>query len=166
MNKDGFRKLIREVIDEMSRPRIRDEFSDLPVSPQRKSQMRREKRGLCGMCGKEPIESGGLGKKCKERYRLRYHKTHPEARFYRQRFDKFSDLPISPKQRFLMRVKKSKKCIICGEPAVVGIFCLKHAIEDRERQRQKFGFQRRYNSLTYRLQRALEKKLKKELPPT
>ena len=162
MNKEDFRKLVREVINEMARG-VRDEFSDLPVSPQRRNQMRREKRGLCGMCGKEPIESGGRGKKCKEKYRLRYHKTHPQARFNRPHSDEFSDLP--PSQRFLMRVKKSKKCIVCGEPAVVGIFCLKHAIEVRERQRQARGYIRRYDSLTYRLQRALEKRPENP-PPT
>ena len=39
------------------RPRIEDEFSNLPVSRQRKYQLRRKKAGLCTMCGEPAVAS-------------------------------------------------------------------------------------------------------------
>ena len=38
----------------MAGRKIIDEFTDLPVSHQRKSQLRNRKRGLCENCGKPP----------------------------------------------------------------------------------------------------------------
>lgn len=35
----------------MSRKAIKDEFTDLPISRQRKWQMRKQKAGLCIICG-------------------------------------------------------------------------------------------------------------------
>ena len=37
---------------------IKDEFTDLPVSPQRKSQLRMERDGRCILCGEPPVGSG------------------------------------------------------------------------------------------------------------
>jgi hypothetical protein len=42
----------------MARQPIKDEFTDLPISRQRKYQLRMEKAGRCTECG-EPAESGG-----------------------------------------------------------------------------------------------------------
>lgn len=45
-------------------------------------------------------------------------------------------------------------CILCPTPRVTKFFCLKHAIETREKNRRLKGSQRRYCSLTYRLETA------------
>ena len=39
---------------------IQDEFTALPVSRQRKWQLRRRAEGRCGVCGGSPIVSGDL----------------------------------------------------------------------------------------------------------
>ena len=41
------------------RPKIMDEFTDLPISTQRKWQLRQRKRGKCTRCAK-PATKGGL----------------------------------------------------------------------------------------------------------
>lgn len=40
--------------------KIKDEFTNLPVSRQRKWALRREKKGLCGICGQKAV----LPKRC------------------------------------------------------------------------------------------------------
>jgi hypothetical protein len=68
--------------------------------------------------------------------------------------DEFSGLPMSRQYRYQLRMKRDKRCIICGEPAVTKWKCLKHMVEARERQRKKMGLRRRLrNALSYRLQR-------------
>ena len=41
----------------MAKPPIKDEFTDLPISRQRKYQLRMERDGRCVQCGK-PTEAG------------------------------------------------------------------------------------------------------------
>ena len=68
--------------------------------------------------------------------------------------DEFAKLPISRQYRYQLRMRREKRCIICGEPAVTKWKCLKHMVKARERQRKKLGLQRRLrNALSYRLQR-------------
>ena len=72
--------------------------------------------------------------------------------------DEFSDLPISRQRKYQLRREKENKCIICGEPAVVARYCLKHAIIYREAQRRALGYKtRRFGSKTYKLQLAFDK---------
>ncbi len=68
--------------------------------------------------------------------------------------DEFTGLRISRQYRYQLRMKREKRCIICGEPAVTKWKCLKHMVKARERQRKKLGLKRRlHNALSYRLQR-------------
>jgi hypothetical protein len=68
--------------------------------------------------------------------------------------DEFAGLPISRQYRYQLRMKRDKRCIICGEPAVTDWKCLKHMVKARERQRKKLGLKRRLrNSLSYKLQK-------------
>ena len=68
--------------------------------------------------------------------------------------DEFAKLPISRQYRYQLRMKREKRCIICGEPAVTKWKCLKHMVKARERQRKKLGLHRRLRgALSYRLQR-------------
>ena len=66
--------------------------------------------------------------------------------------DEFSDLPISPQRRYQLRMRRKKRCILCGAPAKLGTMCLKHMIKTRETARKKLGLKRRYkNSMSYKL---------------
>ena len=68
--------------------------------------------------------------------------------------DEFYGLPISRQYRYHLRMKREKRCIICGEPAVTKWKRLKHMVTAREGQRKKLGLKRRLrNALSYRLQR-------------
>lgn len=52
-----------------------------------------------------------------------------------------------------------RQCILCGKDIEEGLgsfLCLKHAIAKRERARAKLSRKRRYNSLTYRMERQLK----------
>jgi hypothetical protein len=67
--------------------------------------------------------------------------------------DEFTDLPVSRQLKFQMRMRRDKRCHICGETAASDSLCLKHLVERREKQRRKFGLKRRYcNTLSYRLE--------------
>ncbi len=56
----------------MSRTPIQDEFTDLPISRQRKYQLRRQKAGLCTVCGEPAVSSSRcLHHLVKSRERLR-----------------------------------------------------------------------------------------------
>ena len=67
--------------------------------------------------------------------------------------DEFTDLPVSRQRKYQLRMKRDRRCTICGEPAEQGSRCLKHLVKSRERQRKKRGLKRRYyNTLSYKLQ--------------
>jgi hypothetical protein len=67
--------------------------------------------------------------------------------------DEFTDLPVSRQLKFQMRMRRDKRCHICGEPLAVGTRCLKHLLKHREGQRKRLGSKRRYaNTLSYRLE--------------
>ena len=68
--------------------------------------------------------------------------------------DKFTKLKISRQWRYQLRMRRDKRCVICGEPAIRGPMCLEHMVKARERQRMRLGLKRRHhNALSYRLQR-------------
>jgi predicted nucleic acid-binding Zn ribbon protein len=68
--------------------------------------------------------------------------------------DEFTKLKISRQRRYQLRMRRDKRCIICGTPITRGQMCLEHMIQARERQRKRLGLKRRHrNALTYRLQR-------------
>jgi hypothetical protein len=50
------------------------------------------------------------------------------------------------KRRKLARMERDQCCRLCGEPAVLGAFCLKHAIADWERARKKLACKRGKNN--------------------
>jgi hypothetical protein len=67
--------------------------------------------------------------------------------------DEFSDQPISRQRKFQLRMKREKRCQICGEPLVMGSRCMKHLVASRERARKRLGCKRRYyNTLGYQLE--------------
>ena len=67
--------------------------------------------------------------------------------------DEFTDLPVSRQLKFQMRMRRDKRCHICGEAAASDSLCLKHLVERREKKRRKLGLKRRYcNTLSYRLE--------------
>jgi hypothetical protein len=64
--------------------------------------------------------------------------------------DKFTKLKISRQWRYQLRMRRDKRCIICGTPITRGLMCLEHMVKARER----LGLKRRHrNALSYRLQR-------------
>jgi hypothetical protein len=67
--------------------------------------------------------------------------------------DEFADLPVSKQRKYQLRMERDKRCRICGEPVVIGVFCLKHGVAHREWKRNKLGCKRRFsNALSYRLE--------------
>ncbi len=75
--------------------------------------------------------------------------------FMRQRIDdEFTALPISRQRKYQLRMKRDKRCTECGRPAVKGSRCVEHLVQARERQRKKRGLKRRYNTLSYKLEKA------------
>ena len=68
--------------------------------------------------------------------------------------DEFTKLKISRQRRYQLRMRRDKRCIICGTPITRGLMCLEHMIQARKRQRKRLGLKRRHrNARTYRLQR-------------
>jgi hypothetical protein len=50
-------------------------------------------------------------------------------------------------------MERDKRCGLCGDPVVLGRYCLKHGVEHRERVRERLGLKRRfYGALSYRLE--------------
>ena len=67
--------------------------------------------------------------------------------------DEFSDLPLSKQRKYQLRMKREKRCNLCGEPVAMGSRCLKHLVKQREYERKKLGLKRRYlNALGYKLE--------------
>jgi len=67
--------------------------------------------------------------------------------------DEFTDLPVSRQRKYQLRMKRDKRCPICGEPVAVSSFCVKHWVERREIARKKLGLKRRYyRAFSYQLE--------------
>ncbi len=70
--------------------------------------------------------------------------------------DEFTNLKISRQWRYQLRMRRDRRCIICGEPVVRGLMCLEHMVKARERQRKRLGLKRRHrNAFSYRLEKAV-----------
>jgi hypothetical protein len=68
--------------------------------------------------------------------------------------DKFTKLKISRQWRYQLRMRRDKRCIICGTPISRGLMCLEHMAKARERQRKRLGLKRRRrNAPSYRVAR-------------
>ena len=68
--------------------------------------------------------------------------------------DKFTKLKISRQWRYQLRMRRDKRCVICGTPITRGLMCLEHMVAARERQRKRLGLKRRHqNALSYQLER-------------
>jgi hypothetical protein len=67
------------IVSSVSRRKIIDEFSNLPVSRQRKAQLRAVKRGLCACCFKRKAVNGERCEPCDAKRAKR------AAKWYRQR---------------------------------------------------------------------------------
>ena len=66
--------------------------------------------------------------------------------------DELTRLALSRQRKYQLRMKRDKRCVVCGKPAAGGSrsLCLKHLIQRREHQRRTQGFKRRYpNTLGY-----------------
>ena len=69
--------------------------------------------------------------------------------------DELTAMPISRQRKYQLRMQKQKRCTMCGEEAVTRSYCLKHAVEYREKSRKKLKLRRRYcGALTYIMQGA------------
>jgi hypothetical protein len=50
-------------------------------------------------------------------------------------------------------MQRDQRCTICGQPALKLQRCLDHLVRDREQNRKRAGYSRRYsNSFSYKLQ--------------
>ena len=72
--------------------------------------------------------------------------------------DEFTEMPISRQRKYQLRKARDKRCTICGAPSEHGTLCINHLVYHREHGRKKFGSKRRYNSLSYRLEKAAAEK--------
>ncbi len=71
--------------------------------------------------------------------------------------DEFSDLRVSRQRKYQLRKQRDGRCTECGAPAEMGARCLQHLVRARERQRALKGTQRRYRTLSYRLEEMTQK---------
>jgi len=67
--------------------------------------------------------------------------------------DEFTGLSVSRQRKYQLRMRRARRCIICGEPAVGKVFCLRHMVKKREKGRKRIGARKRLKgALSYRLQ--------------
>jgi hypothetical protein len=66
--------------------------------------------------------------------------------------DEFTTLNVSRQRKYQLRMQRDNRCTECGEPAAQGSRCVKHLVRARERQRNRIGCKRRYNTFSYRLE--------------
>lgn len=136
----------------MTGQRIKDEFTDLPISRQRKYLLRRQRDGRCELCG-EPVR---MGRRCLkhlvERRELLRKKLGCKRRYYNSLG---YQLEANPRLK-AGKMRRGRLCCFrfCTEPPVAGRRkCLKHLVEQRERERKQLGCKRRNrNALSYRLE--------------
>jgi hypothetical protein len=72
---------------------------------------------------------------------------------------------VSRQREWQIRHRLNGLCILCSEPAVTRMYCLKHAVQARERERKARGCKRRFRSLTYRLADAAKAKSRRGAKP-
>ena len=160
-------------------PKIIDELTDLPISPGRKSWLRRQRDGLCVRCGEPAVGVSfcfrhWIEKRERERIRLGSKKRYKGAPSYRleqmkstgrRRFKdaephmsdaEIAALPISQQRKYQLRMKRDGRCTICGAPASQGLRCPKHMVQQRESKRKAVGTKKRWkHALSYRLEQGI-----------
>jgi hypothetical protein len=135
-----------------------DEFSELLVSRQRKEQLRHKRDGKCILCPR-PLATKNHCRKHALAARERSRKRNGSKRKNRTALDRRGpeiqdefthlDLPYFKKMR--LRYRRDGLGIICGDPAVTKLHCLKDAGKNREKVRQQSGAKRRNrNAASYR----------------
>jgi hypothetical protein len=61
--------------------------------------------------------------------------------------DEFARLRISKQRKYQLRMQRDGRCTKCGDAVAAGAnYCLKHAVQARERMRRVTGARRRYPS--------------------
>lgn len=70
--------------------------------------------------------------------------------------DEFTKLPISRERKRQLRCKKAGICKRCDRPLATKNYCLRHAIEERDRRRKLRGNTETYQSLTRRLEKGIK----------
>jgi hypothetical protein len=69
--------------------------------------------------------------------------------------DEFEYMPISRQRRYQLRHKRDGLCALCPARAVMNVFCLKHWIPARERQRKALScVHRNLGARSYQLENA------------
>lgn len=134
---------------------IQDEFTQLPISQWRRYQLRRDKRrGIVRRPRELHDEFSALPVTRWRKYRLRRDKRLGIVR-RKPVQDHFSCLPVTRERKRQLRQLEKGLCIRCQLPLVTSNYCLKHAVEVRERQRAARKCKRRNaNAKTYRLEKA------------
>ena len=67
------------------------------------------------------------------------------------------DKTISRQRKWQLKMRASGRCERCGDPAVTSDYCLKHAVDNRERARKRLHCKRRSkNAMTYLMERKVE----------
>lgn len=71
----------------------------------------------------------------------------------RKIIDKFTKLPISRQQKYRLRKQRKGICLVCEDPAVTTVYCLRHAIKQREYMRKRKKCKIRFKGAkTYRME--------------
>ena len=139
--------------------KIIDEFSDLPVARQRKTQLRYKRDGKCVVCGQPVVTKTyclkhALGARERERKRMGFKRrirSLTDRIGEKEINDEFTPLPLPYSKKMELRYKRDGKCIRCGGALATKRYCLKHAEARREAQRRRNGSKRRNNNaLSYR----------------
>ena len=82
---------------------------------------------------------------------------HPSAEMPKAIKDEFTDLPLSRQRKYQLRMERDGRCIICGEPAVGSLTCLKHMVQNRERARRVIEATSRFKGArSYRLEQEMK----------
>jgi hypothetical protein len=78
--------------------------------------------------------------------------------------DKFTPLNGTKSRQRIYQMRNIARgcCMVCGKPAATSILCLEHAVKKREQMRVRRWCGKRMNSLTYRLEKELQKTLDKQ----
>jgi hypothetical protein len=139
--------------------KITDEFSDLPVSHQRKSQLRNRRDGKCILCG-EPRATALHCLKHALAVRARRQRQHGPTRPTNSLTDRlqapviqdeFTALPVSERKKTELRRRRDGLCVLCGQPVVTKVYCLAHAEANREQYRKlNPNARRNLNARSYR----------------
>ncbi len=108
---------------------------------EREKHKKRIEQGLCKFC-ENPLDTPfGYCSKCREKAIERYKEKHKndirKSPGRKPIKDKFSDLPVSRKRKWQLRMREQNRCKICGEPAINSQYCEKHQKQRVKRNKIK-----------------------------